>query len=197
MATKTSTRRSNRGKIKQNILLSDIRYSSTCVELNLPVALCCDRCRAIKEAKCGLLKKSSHSTKRFCNTTEQCHCKQPWVSENGDPSKTKARNLMFVRVRNYMNIDCAVEIKTSYAYEKPDKRHKPNIMKSSITTQNPSIENINDCNKTTDLVPCINDCTRMPNLLQSHIEPPSGQQRITTLPTTPILDSARLRLFPC
>ena len=63
-------------------------------------------------------------------------------------------------------------------------------MKSSITTQNPSIENINDCNKTADLVPCINDCRRTPNLLQPHIEPPSGQQRITTLPTTPILDSA-------
>jgi len=63
-------------------------------------------------------------------------------------------------------------------------------MKSSITTQNPLIENINDCNKTADLVPCINDCTRTPNLLQPHIEPPSGQQRITTLPTTPILDLA-------
>jgi len=63
-------------------------------------------------------------------------------------------------------------------------------MKLSITTQNPSIENINDCNKTADLVPCINDCTRMPNLLQPHIEPPSGQQHITTLPTTPILDLA-------
>jgi len=89
----------------------------------------------------------------------------------------------------HRSIDCAVEIKTSYAYKKPDKRHKPNIMKSSITTQNPSIENINDCNKTADLVPCINDCTRMPNLLQPHIEPPSGQQHITTLPTTPTLDS--------
>ena len=65
MVIETSSRRSNRGKRKINILLSDITYATTCIDLNLPFTLCCDRCRSIEETKRRLLKKSSIQTKRF------------------------------------------------------------------------------------------------------------------------------------
>ena len=53
---KISSRRSNRGKIKTNISLSDISFVTTCIDLDLPITLSCDRCRSIKESQSGLLK---------------------------------------------------------------------------------------------------------------------------------------------
>ena len=124
MASNSSSRRSNRGKLKSSILLSDISYSSNCVELDLPLTLCCDRCQAIKEAECGLLKKSSHSSKRFCETSERRRYQQPWASINGECNKTLATSRKFVRARNYLNIDCNVEIKTGYDYDNATKKNK-------------------------------------------------------------------------
>ena len=106
-----SSRRSNRGKIKTNILLSDISFVTTCIDLDLPITLCCDRCCSIKESQSGLLKKSSHQPKRFRDTSERRRCQQPWASINGQGSKTLATTRKFVRVRNYLNIDCDVKIR--------------------------------------------------------------------------------------
>ena len=42
-----SSNRSSRSRSerrKQDILLTYIKYSSTCLELNLPTSLCCDNC---------------------------------------------------------------------------------------------------------------------------------------------------------
>ena len=69
----TTSRRSSRTKI--NILLSDIKYSPTCIELGLSFALCCDPCQNIKEAEAGLINKSSHPSKRFRETSERRQCK--------------------------------------------------------------------------------------------------------------------------
>ena len=122
MAMNTSSRRSNRGKIKTNILLSDISFVTTCLDLNLPITLCCDRCHSIKESQCGLLKKSSHQHKRFRDTSERRRCQQPWESRNGEQCKTIATNRKFVRVRNYLKIDCDVEIKTCLIYDNSKKK---------------------------------------------------------------------------
>ena len=121
---KTSSRRSNRGKIKTNILLSDISFVTTCIDLDLPITLSCDRCRSIKESQSGLLKKSSHQPKRFRDISERRRCQQPWASINGHGSKTLATTREFVRVRNYLSIDCDVEIEMCNTYNKSKKKNK-------------------------------------------------------------------------
>jgi len=87
-----TTSRRSRSRTKTDILLSDIKYSSTCIELDLPFALCCDPCQNIKEAEVGLIKKSSHPSKRFRETSERRRCKQPWASENGESNKHISTN---------------------------------------------------------------------------------------------------------
>ena len=121
MVIKTSSKRSNRGKRKINILLSDINYATTYIGLDLPLTLCCDKCRLIKEAKRRFLKKSSHEIKRHHDASDCRRCQQPWKSINGEQCRTIATNHKFVRVRNYLKIDCDVEIKTCYIYDNSTK----------------------------------------------------------------------------
>ena len=66
---------SNSRRTKTNMLLSNIKYSSACIELDLPLSLCCGTCQYINEAKVGLFKKSYHPLKRFREISEQCQCK--------------------------------------------------------------------------------------------------------------------------
>ena len=50
--------------------------------------ICCNNYRLVKEAEYGLLKKCSHTSKRFRDTSERLRCQQPWASVNGELSKT-------------------------------------------------------------------------------------------------------------
>ena len=124
MEINTAARRQTRNT-RINILVSDIKYSSKCSDFQLPHDLCCDSCKSIIESESGQLKKSSHSPKRFRDYSKRRQCGQPWASVNGESCKTVATNRKFVRVRNYMKIDCDVLIKYCYIYDKSTKRTKP------------------------------------------------------------------------
>ena len=121
----------------------DIEYSNTCIELWLPMTLWCDGCKAIKEDKYGFLKKSSHKSEWFRETSERRCCQQPWTSEHGKSTKHIATNRMFARIRYYMNIDCDIEIKSIYAYDNTNKRQKMNDPKSIRVIQ-PNPDHHND-----------------------------------------------------
>ena len=71
MKNSNSSRQCRDRKTKTNILLSDIKYISTCIELDLPFTLCCYTCQKNKEVELGLCKKSSHPSKRFRETSER------------------------------------------------------------------------------------------------------------------------------
>ena len=105
--TSESSSRHSRRKSKPSILVSDVKYNSTCVSLDLPLSLCCDEsCRPYLESQSGLLKKSSHGSKRFRDLSDCRRCKQPWASVHNNAYKTTSTIRIYVRVRNYMNIDC-------------------------------------------------------------------------------------------
>ena len=42
---KWATTRTNQGRVVKNILLSDIKYNSTCVTLKMPLSLACENCK--------------------------------------------------------------------------------------------------------------------------------------------------------
>ena len=142
MAKRVSTRLSSRNS-KCNILLSDIKYNSTCITLDLPFSLCCDSCSSTLEAQRGLLKKSSHKLKRFRDLSERRRCQQPWSSEHNNPYKPTTTIQKFVRVRNYLKIDSEIEITNSYFNDtrkksKPQNRNKTSDCNTEGTTINSS-----------------------------------------------------------
>ena len=120
-------------------MVTDIKYNSRCVDLDLPFSLCCDSCRSTLEAKSGILKKSSHKAKRFRDTSERRRCQQPWSSEHNKSFKPTATLQKFVRVREYLKIDCDVEIKKLYVNESR-KKIKP---QDSNTTSKCNTEGMN------------------------------------------------------
>ena len=124
MTSESSSRRS-RKKTKPNILLSDIKYNSTCITLDLPFMLCCDEsCRPFLEAKSGMLKKSSRGPKRFRDLSDRRRCKQPWASVHNNAYKTTSTIHNYLRVRNYMNIESDVSINDFYSYSNSTKKSK-------------------------------------------------------------------------
>ena len=124
MTTESSSRHSRRIN-KRSILVSDVKYNSTCLSLDLPLSLCCDEsCRPYLESQSGLLKKSSHGSKRFRDLSDRRRCKQPWASVHNDAYKTTSTIRNYVRVRNYMQIDCDVSIDNFYFYESSTKKSK-------------------------------------------------------------------------
>ena len=106
---------------KYNILVSDIKYNSRCIDLDLPFSLSCDSCRSILEVKCGMLKKSSHKFKRFRDLSERRRFQQPWYSAHNKPYKPTTTLQKFIRVRNYLKIHCDVEVETSYISDSSKK----------------------------------------------------------------------------
>ena len=128
MPKRISPRRSNRN-VKCDILLTNIKYNSRCIDLNLPFSLCCDSCRSILEAESGILKKSSHKKKRYRDLSERRRCQQPWSSEHNKAYKPTTTIQKFVRVRNYLKVDCDIEISNSYINDasKKLKLQEPNI----------------------------------------------------------------------
>ena len=73
-----STRKKSRRAKPINILISDIRYTTFCVNLDLPLDLCCDYC---KKRKDPLSTNRNSSTKRFRNKDEKRRCEQIWLSK--------------------------------------------------------------------------------------------------------------------
>ena len=61
-----SVRKSRRGKAI-NILASDIKSTSTCIDLNIGYDFSCDSCKAKKDAAIGMPKKSSVGQKDSAN----------------------------------------------------------------------------------------------------------------------------------
>ena len=97
------------------MLVSDIKYNSRCIDLDLPFLLSCDSCRSILEVKSGMLKKSSHKSKRFRDLSERRRCQQPWSSAHNKPHKPTTTLQNLIRVRNYLKIDFNVELETFYS----------------------------------------------------------------------------------
>ena len=124
MTSKSSSRHSRR-KSKPSILVSDVKYNSTCLSLDLPLSLCCDvSCHPYLESQSGLLKKSSHGSKRFRDLSDRRRCKQPWASVHNNAYKTTSTLRNYVRVRNYMQIDCDVTLDNFYSYSTSTKKSK-------------------------------------------------------------------------
>ena len=109
MAKRTSSRRSYRNA-KCNILVSDIKYNSTCIDLDLTVSLYCSSCRPTMNSKSGMSKKSSHKPKRFRDLSEPRRYQQPRSSIHNKSFKPTTIIQKFVRVRNYLKIDYNIEI---------------------------------------------------------------------------------------
>ena len=120
MAKRTSSRLSSQNS-KCNILVSEIKYNSRCIDLDLPFSLCCDSCRSILEVKSGILKKSSHKSKRFRDLSGHRRCQQPWYSVHNKPYKPTTTLQKFIRVRNYLKIDCDIEIEDSFIDDSREK----------------------------------------------------------------------------
>ena len=128
MPKRISPRRRNRNA-KCNIFLTDIKYNSRCIDLDLPFSLCCDSCCSILEAESGLLKKSSHKSKRYRDLSERRRCQQPWSSEHNKPYKPTTTIQKFIRVRNYLKVHSDIEINNSYINDltKKSKQQDTNI----------------------------------------------------------------------
>ena len=85
------------------IALSQVKITSTCLELGLARDLCCDVCKVKIDAQCGLAKRSSEKIKRYRDYAENSvsKCKQPWDEKYGTNKCTKATNKKFFRVRKF------------------------------------------------------------------------------------------------
>ena len=61
--------------------------------------------------------------------SERRRCQQPWSSEHNKAYKPTTTIQKFVRVRNYLKVDCDIEINNSYLYDasKKLKLQEPNI----------------------------------------------------------------------
>ena len=111
--------KSKRSQPKRDINLTDITYTSTCIDLNLPSTLQCSTCSLKSDP---LKKKSSHKEKRFRNTSERRRCRQPWASVHGLPTATTSTNILFCRVRQYLKIDNNVTIKQLCVYSNKKRK---------------------------------------------------------------------------
>ena len=122
-----TSRRSNRNK-KKNILLTDIKSTSICTALDLPMELCCDQCKSVREAECGLLKKMYCPQKRFRDLSDRRRCQQPRISKHRSTKSTASTQRKFIQVRNYLKIECDTEIENYYVNDSR-KKIKPHEIK--------------------------------------------------------------------
>ena len=104
---KMSTRRTRQSRsIKGvDINLTDIKFNSTCISLNIPLMLCCNNCKPKVESTNKICKKSSKGQKRIRDyTTDRWKCQQLWLSTFGEANHTNATVRMHVRVQKKLNI---------------------------------------------------------------------------------------------
>ena len=100
----TRQRKCRRTKKGIDINLSDIKYDSTCMSLNIPLVMSCDICKPKIEAMCGMSKKSSREPKRFRDLSDRWKCQQLWLSRHAEDKRSKTTVQKHFRVRNYLNI---------------------------------------------------------------------------------------------
>ena len=112
---KWATRRTNQGCVVKNILLSDIKYNSTCVTLKMPLSLACENCEPELDPHSNTRKKR----KRNVDLDERNRCKQYWLSTWNDDSRTTSKVQRHVTVRKYLGIAQDVIIDKTY-FEKRD-----------------------------------------------------------------------------
>ena len=90
MSSSSLSRRSKRNK---GIILTDIKNTSTCLDLDLPEVLCCDNCKYKHRTNAAHLKKSSsHAGVWFRQKYDRRRCYQPWASIHGEASARLATN---------------------------------------------------------------------------------------------------------
>ena len=112
MEINISSNRSTRSKTRTkqtDILLTDIKSTSRCLDLSLPRDLCCDNCKYKLDTDSGMTKKGSHTLKRFRDTSERRRCIQPWATIHGEAGATSATARKFIQTRNYLNIQRDVQ----------------------------------------------------------------------------------------
>ena len=150
MIRPTRTRRSD--KEGMVIELSDIRYDSTCLTLNLPKCLCCDNCEHKVEASIGLAKKSSMKTKSFRTMSPRRRCQQLWLSKFAEDTMPTGKVQKHNRTRNYLNIrpDVIIDYENKYINYKDYKVSWPSdppsgpIVPTPMTIPTPTANNDED-----------------------------------------------------
>ena len=108
---------SRRSKRKEDILLTDIKTTSTCLSLDLPEGLCCDNCKYKHPSNAAHLKKSSHAGVQFRQKSDRRRWYQPWVLIHGEASGRLATDRKHVWVRNYLQTKTDVVIGDCYSYD--------------------------------------------------------------------------------
>ena len=118
------TRSSRRKQEGIHIDLSEIKYDSTCISLNVPVTMSCDICRPKLEANNGLQKKSSAKPKRFRDYSSRRKCRQLWLSKYGEKHRHSSTIHLHIRIRNYFNIKQNIVIDYTDYFCSPQKKQR-------------------------------------------------------------------------
>ena len=118
--------RSSAGRSKKHIDLTSIKSTSTCLDLEFPRDMCCNKCQVKQDTKFGLAKRSSVGAKRFhdyAHESQRC-CKQPWAFIHGSNHCDVATNRKFARVQAYLGVKYNVNICCYNYYDEGNKRHR-------------------------------------------------------------------------
>ena len=172
--------RPTRSRQKKDILLTDIKYNSTCLTLDIPFSLCCDICKPIKEAANGLLKNSSKTRmkKRYRDTTERWRCQQPWASCNLSDTSTIGKVNHCKKVRDFLKIETDITIKNYSVDHSRSKRARLDLV--STPSNNSNAINLNNNN---------NVITRNKNMSKPSDPPSVRQSTPTRLDSSPPANS--------
>ena len=166
---RTTTRTRKRKKLQPNPFhISDIKYDSTCITLDLPLDFCCEVCKRKKDI---FTKKSSKPEKKqkYLHSTNQC--KQLWDSSWAE--KTHVTNGTLVqhnRVRNYLGIEAGVRLDFKCAY---NKNQKFTILKQQAKND---IKKVHSEKSAPELTVC-ESSTSEPVAHQVAITPPESEMR--------------------
>lgn len=139
MSSQTRPSSSRRRQLK-SILVSDIKYDSTCVTLNLPLCLACDNCKPKLDVLSN--KRKIKNKKKERNKSERRRCLQYWLSKwSIGPLATSAHVLTYRLVRKYLQIEPDLLIQFDCAY---DNENKNNNINNNTTTTNIKYKCITD-----------------------------------------------------
>ena len=84
------------------ILLSDVKYNSTCITLQIPLDLACGECKK----QLNPLENTRKKRKSERQKSERRRCEQYWCSEYGlNMSSTEEHALMHRQVRQWLRIE--------------------------------------------------------------------------------------------
>ena len=87
--------------MKGKTLYSDVfNDTSTCISLDLPICLCCDKCNREKDPLRRKMKRND----------DFIVCEQLWSSKYAEKRTTQGKIMMHNRIRNYFNVALDVEL---------------------------------------------------------------------------------------